>query len=80
MEGTAAVPVGTLQSGPGPSEKTNLADDNPQRVAALQGRIEVLAREGVQPLFPVDALGAAKHVLFGSVATPDEERDLERQP
>ena len=63
-----------------PSEKTNLADKNPQKVAELQQRIEALAREGVQPLFLLDALGATKHVLFGSVATPDEEKDLEKQP
>lgn len=24
--------------------------------------------------------GAAKHVFMGSVATPDEEKDLEKQP
>jgi arylsulfatase A-like enzyme len=63
-----------------PSEKTNLAAQNPQKVAELQQRIETLAREGVQPLFLLDALGAAKHVLFGSVATPDEEKNLEMQP
>ena len=51
-----------------PSEKTNLADKNPQKVAELQHRIEALAREAVQPLFLKDALGATKHVLFGSVA------------
>ena len=63
-----------------PGEKSNLADKNPQKVAELQQRIEALAREGVQPLFLIDALGATKHVLFGSVATPDEEKDLEMQP
>jgi len=63
-----------------PSEKTNLADKNPQKVVELQQRIEALAREGVQPLFLLDALGATKHVLFGSVATPDEQKDLELQP
>jgi arylsulfatase B len=63
-----------------PSEQTNLADKNPQKVAELQQRIEVLARQGIQPMFLMDALGATKHVLFGSVSTPDEERDLEQQP
>jgi arylsulfatase A-like enzyme len=61
-------------------EKTNLAGQNPQKVVELQQRIETLAREGVQPLFLLDALGATKHVLFGSVATPDEEKNLEMQP
>jgi len=63
-----------------PSEKTNLADKNPEKVAELQQRIETLAREGVPPLFLTDALGATKHVLFGSVATPDEEADNVAQP
>jgi arylsulfatase A-like enzyme len=63
-----------------PSEKTNLAEQNPQKVIELRQRIETLAREGVQPLFLLDALGATKHVLFGSVATPDEEKNLEMQP
>jgi arylsulfatase B len=63
-----------------PGEKTDLADTHPQKVAELQQRIEALAREAAQPLFLIDALGATKHVLFGSVATPDEEKNLEMQP
>ena len=63
-----------------PGEKTNLADKNPQKVAELQQRIEALAREGVQPLLLSEVFGAAKHVLSGSVATPEEEKDLEMQP
>ncbi len=63
-----------------PGEKTNLAGQNPEKVAELQQRIETLARQAVQPLFLVDALGATKHVLFGSVATPDEQKNLELQP
>jgi len=63
-----------------PSEKTNLADKNPQKVAELQQRIEVLAREAVQPLFMTEALGAVKPILFGSVALPGEEKVLEKQP
>ena len=63
-----------------PSEETNLADKNPQKVAELQQRIEALAREAVEPLFVMEALGAARSVLFGAVATPDEEKDVEEQP
>ncbi|HQN97608.1 MAG TPA: arylsulfatase [Thermoanaerobaculales bacterium] len=63
-----------------PSETTNLAAEQPQKVAELQRRIEELARESAEPLFLVDALGATKHVLFGSVATPDEEENLVQQP
>ena len=58
----------------------NLATQNPEKVAELQQRIETLARQAVQPLFVVDALGSTKHVLFGSVATSDEEKNLELQP
>jgi arylsulfatase A-like enzyme len=63
-----------------PSEKTNLADKNPQKVAELQQRIEALAREAVPPLFLTEALGAAKPVLFGSVALPSEATDIEMEP
>jgi len=63
-----------------PSEKTNLAEKYPQKVAELQQRIEVLARHGTHPLFLLDALGATKQVLFGSVATPAEEKYIELQP
>ena len=63
-----------------PSEQVNLADRHPDRVAALQRRIEDLARQSAQPLFLVDALGATKHVLFGSVSTPAEQEDLVEQP
>ena len=63
-----------------PSEKINLADKYPQKVAELQQRIEVLARQSAQPLFLLDALGATKQVLFGSVATPEEEKYIEMQP
>jgi len=62
-----------------PAEKTNLADQHPQKVAALQQRIEALAREAVPPLILTEALGVVKSVLFGSVAFPDEE-NLEKQP
>jgi len=63
-----------------PSETTNLAQQNPKIVTRLQDRIQELARESAQPLFLVDALGATKRVLFGSVATPAELKDLEEQP
>lgn len=63
-----------------PSEKTNLANKYPQKVEELQQEIETMEREAVQPLFLVEALGAAKNVLFGSVATPEDEKALEDQP
>ncbi|HJY79689.1 MAG TPA: arylsulfatase, partial [Candidatus Binatia bacterium] len=38
-----------------PAEKTNVADQNPQKVAELQQRVEALAREAVQPLLFLEA-------------------------
>jgi len=56
-----------------PGEQANLADRNPQKVAELQQRIQVLAREAVPPLILQDALPDLKALLFGSVAFPEEE-------
>jgi arylsulfatase A-like enzyme len=63
-----------------PSETTDLAGANPQKVAELQQRIEALAREAVPPLIIKEALGTVKHVLFGSVALPADEKALEVEP
>ncbi len=63
-----------------PSEKTNVAEANPQKVAELQRRIEALAREAAPPLLLKEALGTVKHVLFGSVALPEEEKAMEDEP
>jgi arylsulfatase B len=63
-----------------PGEKTSLTDENPQKVAELRRRVELLAREAVAPLILREALGVVKPVLFGSVALPDDERALEKQP
>jgi arylsulfatase B len=63
-----------------PSEKTNVADANPQKVAELQQRIEALAREAAPPLLFNEALGTMKHVLFGSVVLPEEEKAMEDEP
>jgi arylsulfatase A-like enzyme len=63
-----------------PSEQTNLASKYPQKVEELQQEIEAMEREAVQPLLLVEAFGAAKYVLFGSVATPEDEKALEDQP
>jgi arylsulfatase A-like enzyme len=56
-----------------PSEKTNLADKNPQIVSKLQKRIEELARESAKPLFLVDALTAVKASAHGPPALPSED-------
>jgi len=63
-----------------PSEKTDLAAKNPQKVAELKARVEELARTAVPPLILQEAVGAASHVLFSSVALPAEVKELEAQP
>jgi arylsulfatase A-like enzyme len=56
-----------------PSEKTNLADKNPQIVAKLQKRIEELARESAKSLFLVDAFTAVRASAHGAPALPSED-------
>jgi len=56
-----------------PSEKTNLADKNPQIVAKLQKRIEELARESAKSLFLQDAFTAVKASTHGAPALPGED-------
>jgi hypothetical protein len=63
-----------------PGEKNNLAVAQPERVARMQARLEAQAREAVPPLFFKEAVGVAKPVLFGSVATPEDAKQLEKQP
>jgi arylsulfatase B len=56
-----------------PSEKTNLAEKNPQKVAELQKRIEELARESAKSLFLVDAFKAVTSSAHGAPALPTED-------
>ena len=63
-----------------PSEQTNLADQNPQRVAELQQRVEALSREAVAPLFLTESYGAVKRVLLGTMSTPEEVMAADREP
>ncbi|MEG3439205.1 arylsulfatase [Pannus brasiliensis CCIBt3594] len=64
-----------------PSEKTDLADQQPDLVSELKRQIELLSRDAVSPpLFLKEALGAAKSVLFTSVSTPEEAEEVENQP
>ena len=63
-----------------PSEKTNLAEQNPEVVAELKQRIEVLSRDAVPPLILAEALPVLKSQLFGSVVLPEEARAVEGQP
>jgi arylsulfatase A-like enzyme len=63
-----------------PAEKTNLADQNPQKVAELQQRAEALARDAVQPLLVSEAFGIVWKVQTGSVALPADDKALEMEP
>jgi arylsulfatase B len=59
--------------GQDPSEKTNLADKNPQKVAELQKRIEQLSKESAKSLFLLQAFEAVKGSAHGAPALPSEE-------
>jgi arylsulfatase A-like enzyme len=63
-----------------PGEKNNLAAAQPDRVARMQARLEAQSREAVAPLIFKEAMGAVKPALFGSVATPEDAKDLQKQP
>jgi len=62
------------------SETTNVADQHPAVVAQMQERVQVLSRDAAKPLFFGAVMAVAKPVLFGSVATPEEEQAIELQP
>jgi arylsulfatase A-like enzyme len=63
-----------------PEEKSNLADREPQRVAELQKWIEALSREAAPPLLLGQAFPELKHLMFGSVALPEDARLTQDQP
>lgn len=63
-----------------PSEQTNLADQQPERVSKLKQQIEQKSREAVAPLFLKEAGSAAKSIIFSSVATPEEVEEVKNQP
>ena len=63
-----------------PSEKTNLADANPAKVAELKALIEAQARGAVPPLIFKDAAGVVRPALSGSVLFPDDTKALVAQP
>jgi arylsulfatase A-like enzyme len=56
-----------------PSETNNLAASNPDKVAALQKRIEQLAKESAKSLFLIDAFGAVKGSAHGAPSLPTDE-------
>lgn len=63
-----------------PSEKNNLAAQYPEKVAELRKTIEDQARQAAQPLILTESMGVLKNLLFKSVSTPDEEKEILTQP
>jgi arylsulfatase B len=56
-----------------PSEKNNLAVQNPDKVAALQKRIEALAKESSRPLFLADQFKVIQKNLKGEPVLPIDD-------
>jgi hypothetical protein len=56
-----------------PSEKNNLAGQNPEKVAQLQKRTNELAAQGAKPLFLVTELQALLKRIALPAAFPGEE-------
>lgn len=56
-----------------PSEQTNLAARHPERVAAMQARLNTLAAEASKPLFLVDQFKLIQSNMAGEPVLPIEE-------
>jgi len=63
-----------------PSEKNNLAAQNPEKVRELQQRIEQLASEMAKPLLVQEEFGAMRKRLSMPPALPGEEESFEMEP
>lgn len=63
-----------------PGEETNLADQHSSIVTSLKQKVETLYQDAKFPLFIEEAVGAAKSVLFTSVATPEDSEAIDNQP
>lgn len=63
-----------------PYESTNLAAQHPDRVAALQARLEQLAKESAKPLFMETAIGAVFSGIFGPAPIPTEDPAATAEP
>ncbi|MCB1204471.1 MAG: arylsulfatase [Verrucomicrobiae bacterium] len=56
-----------------PSEEKNLAADHPEKVAAMQERLNVLAREATKPLFLLDQFKVIQKNMAGEPVLPIED-------
>ncbi len=56
-----------------PSEKNNLAAANPDKVLAMQQRLNALAKESAKPLFLVDQFKVVMKNMNGKPVMPLEE-------
>jgi len=56
-----------------PSEKNNLAADHPDKVVALQQRLDALAKEASKPLFLVDQFNVVMKNMNGEPILPTDE-------
>lgn len=56
-----------------PGEKTNLAAQNPERVAAMKARLDLLAKEAGKPLFMQYQMGVVMKNMKGEPVMPTEE-------
>jgi arylsulfatase A-like enzyme len=63
-----------------PNEKTNLADQHPDKVKMLQARIEALSSEAAKPLFMEAATKAIFGGLFGPAPIPTEDNGGTAEP
>jgi arylsulfatase A-like enzyme len=63
-----------------PNETTNIADQYPETVKALQARIEQLAKESAKPLFMETAMDAVFSGIFGPAPIPTEENSATGEP
>jgi arylsulfatase A-like enzyme len=63
-----------------PNETTNLADRQPEKVKALQARLEQLATESAKPLFMDTAMNAVFSGIFGPAPIPTEDNSATAEP
>lgn len=63
-----------------PYEKTNLAEQQPEKVKALQARIEQLSKESVKPLFMETAMKAVFSGIFGPAPILTEDNTATAEP